>query len=154
MSPFRSRLYRGITGKRLGVLIAISVVATGAVVGGGFWLHGRIPGKAYLAGWVDLSCSPPRSPIASRRQLQLWVGAVATIALLFKRAPECGRPAESSPADFCFAGRWRSALLLAEARRAMWLRLVHRQSRPCRRGGLRGLTVRPVGFEGAELPKK
>ncbi len=113
---------RALTGKRLGVLLAISVVATAAVVGSGYWLHDHIPDRvAWRMGLAFLIALEIAYCVTAATAL---LGAALLAALLFLRrrnAAPRGRLARGLLLCMSLA----ITLLLAEAATAVWRRFAH-----------------------------
>jgi lysophospholipase L1-like esterase len=114
---------RSITGKRLRVLIAISVVATALLVSSGYWLYDRIPEQFYWkAGVVFLIAVEFAYCVTAALTI---MGAVLLLAALsFKRRRESAARRKLAR-GLLLCGSLAISLLLAEGTSALWARFAH-----------------------------
>jgi lysophospholipase L1-like esterase len=117
-----SNSLRGITGKRLRVLFAISVVATALLVGSGLWLAARIPERYYWQAGVVFLIAVEIAYCATAAMT--IVGAVVLAALLLKRRRK-GTDHRKLFRGLLLCGSLAISLLLAEAATALWMRVAH-----------------------------
>ena len=113
---------RGLTGKRLGILFAISVVATATLVGSGYWFHDHIPDQVFWR--MGLAFLNALEIVYCVTAALAFVSAVILAALSFVRRGKAVARGKLARA-LLLSVSLSIGLLLAEAATAFWLRFAH-----------------------------